>query len=102
MATPLAELEERLQALEEEMASLRELVQGYAATEHATRRLGESRANPAELQDALAAVYQKMGISGEAPGMQQLRALLAAHGVHPGDEIVRQEIATMRQQEEDE
>jgi hypothetical protein len=43
-----------------------------------------------------------MEISAEAPGIEQLRALLAAQGVHPGDEIVRREIAGMRQQEEDE
>jgi hypothetical protein len=102
VATTLAELEERLQALEAEMASLRELIQGYAPTERHTRRLREDKANPAALEVSHTAVYQKMGISGEAPGMQQLRALLAAHGVHPGDEIVRQEIAAMRQQEENE
>jgi flagellar motility protein MotE (MotC chaperone) len=101
VATTLAELEERLQALEEEMASLRERLQGLARTECQTRRR-ESGASPVEPEDSLTGLYQKMGISGEAPGMEQLRALLAAQDVHPGDEIVRQEITAMRQQEEDE
>jgi hypothetical protein len=102
MAITLTELEERLQALEAQMASLRELVRGSAPRESEARRPGESGASPTEAEHSLAVVYQQMGIGGEAPGIEQLRALLAAQGVHPGDEVIRQEIAGMRQQETDE
>jgi hypothetical protein len=106
VATSLAELEQRLQALEQEVASLRKLVQGSSLTqtpaERDTQRLLLAKANPADVEVTLTEVYQKMGISGEAPGIEKLRALLAAQGVHPGDEIVRREIAAMRAQEEEE
>jgi len=104
VATTLAELEQRLQALEEEVASLRELVLGSSPSptpaEHQAPR-NKAKGSPTELEATLQTAYQKMGISGEAPGIENLRALLVAQGVPPGDEIVRQEIAAMRQQEEE-
>jgi hypothetical protein len=106
VATTLAELEQRLQVLEEEVASLREFVKGSSPTEtpggHEARRPREAEARPTDGEVTTAAVHQRTGISGEAPGLEQLRALLAAHGVHPGDEVVRQEIAAMREQAEEE
>jgi hypothetical protein len=89
MATTLAELEQRLQVLEQEVVSLRKLIQSSLPTQ-----------TPAEREAALHDLYQRMGISGEAPGIENLRALLVAEGVLPGDEIVRQVIAAMRPDEE--
>jgi hypothetical protein len=105
VATTLAELEKRLQTLEAEVASLRkELVNGSLPAEASAGgvvRRSQAQASPAAPGASLNAIYQEMGIAGEAPGIDKLRALLAAQGVHPGDEVVRQEIAAMRDQEEE-
>jgi hypothetical protein len=42
-----------------------------------------------------------MGITGEAPGIEKLRTMLAAEGILPGDEGIRQAIAAMGDQEEE-
>jgi uncharacterized protein (DUF433 family) len=60
-----------------------------AAMQYAADVLAREESTPQEMQAA-----------EEAPGIEKLRALLTAHGVYPGDEIVRQEIAAMGQQEE--
>jgi hypothetical protein len=105
MATTLAELEQRLRALEAEVAALREeMVNGSSGTEPPALtvvRRSPSPASPRALDAGIQAVYHEMGISRAAPGIEQLRALLAAQGVLPGDEVVRQEIAAMRDQEEE-
>jgi hypothetical protein len=104
MATTIAELEQRLRKLETEVAALHEVVvNGSLPTpSSATSRAQRSQSPPSSVagEASLDAVYQEMGISGEAPGIEQLRNLLAAHGVYPGDDVVRQEIAAMRDQEE--
>jgi hypothetical protein len=94
MATTLADLEQRVQALEAEVSSLRQaLVNG------SSRTMPGAADSPEATAARLNAVFQEMGIVGEAPGIEKLRAMLAAHGIHPGDEDIRREIAGMRDQE---
>jgi ribosomal protein L29 len=104
MATTLAELEQRLHALEAEMASLRQgLANGARGANPSVppaERGGAFPAISASPNAPLDAAYRQMGISGEAPGIEQLRAQLAAQGLHPGDVAIRREIAAMRDQEE--
>jgi hypothetical protein len=107
VATTLAQLEQRVQALEAAVAALREgLANGpspVVASAPRARRTVEPPENPLVRDARLNAIFQQMGITGEAPGIEKLREMMAAHGVHAGDEAVRQEIAAMRdQQEEDE
>lgn len=97
MATTLTELEQRVQALEEQVLSLLEMIRRIS-----TAQLPEAKLREADSNLALDEIYRQMGISGEAPGIEKLRVMLAAHGVHPGDEIVRQEIAALYEQEQDE
>jgi len=92
-------LEERVKALEQEVNSLRELVarllpRGIAS---GVRVQDETNADeePADADGEMDEYYQ--ALNGEAPGIEKLRAMLVAHGVHPGDEIVRQVIADMRE-----
>jgi hypothetical protein len=97
MATTLSELEQRLQALEAEVAALRQKI---ASAGGGATQPGAAGADPAARNAELDAIYQRMGISGEAPGIEKLRAMLAAEGVLPGDEVVQQVIAAMHDDEE--
>ena len=90
MAMTLEELVRRLIALEEEVASLRARVTSPCPA-----------AIPAPIDSTTNDVHQETDLSEEAPGIEKLRAMLAAHGIHPGNEIVRQAIAAMGEQEED-
>jgi hypothetical protein len=105
VATTLTELEQRVQALEAAVASLRaELANGSgprAASVPGAVRKYPSEDDPEARNAHLEAVFDKMGITGEAPSIEKLRAMLAAEGIYPGDEGIRQHIAAMRDQEEE-
>jgi hypothetical protein len=105
VATTLTELEQRVQALEAAVASLRaELVNGSFPRAASVPGAGQGcpyEDDPEARKAYLDALFQKMGITGEAPGIEKLRAMFAAEGIHPGDEDIRQHIAAMRDQEEE-
>jgi hypothetical protein len=94
MTITLAELAQRLQALEEEVARLRERLPGSPAAEAPAVPLAPP--NP-PVDD----VHQETDIPTEAPGIEKLRAMFVAHGIYPGDERIRQAIAAMSDQDED-
>jgi hypothetical protein len=107
VATTLEELERRLQALEAAVASLREeLANGSAAPKaSAAGMLQRSQApdHSAELEAWWDSIYRRAGVvPGQEPTLEQLRARFAAESVLPGDEGIRQILAEMGYQEEEE
>ena len=90
-------LERRVNALEQELGSLRDLI----ACQSPARPTCKVTANHERANSGMNQNHLDVALAGNAPGIDGLRALLAAHGIHPGNEIVQQEIADMREQEED-
>jgi hypothetical protein len=107
VATNLEELERRVQALEAAVASLREeLANGSAAPKASAAGLLQRSQPPdesAELQAWWDSIYRRAGVTpGEEPTIEQTRARLAAEGILPRDEDVRQILAEMGYQEDEE
>jgi hypothetical protein len=100
MGTVLEKLEERIDTLEKEVAWLRRLVQSSWPNLAPRGSERESDATSDTTAHRFCdVVYPNMEASGTPPGIEKLRELLAAHGVRPGDEAVREEILGMRSQE---
>jgi hypothetical protein len=92
MVITLETLAQRLQSLEAEVAYLREQL--------TTPPRKEVQSRAADVLDSTTGGFHDEIVT-EAPGIDKLRAMLAAHGISPGDEIVCQVIDEMRTEEED-
>jgi hypothetical protein len=79
MASRLKELEARLAQLEEEVRRLRRKVEGpftdETPAERGARTIREGLASQASIDAAAEKLFQQMGITGEPPGMEKLRAM---------------------------
>jgi hypothetical protein len=79
MGTKLQELERRLAAVEAELARLREvaipLPVNATPAERGAWRERQAAATQASLDAAMKDFFAKMGVEGEPPGMEKLRAM---------------------------
>jgi hypothetical protein len=102
MAATLEDLEKRLAKLEEEVASLRQLIARpqFAETpaERGARLMWEAKANQAAFSAAVAKAFTEMGIVGEPVGVERLREMMAACGIKPEENLFSREIIAMREE----
>jgi hypothetical protein len=102
IATTLESLEQRLGALEREVARLRQLLEPRSAVEtpaeRGARLLREARASQAALSAVTAKVYAEMGITGEPVGAEKLQQMMIDAGVNPEDNSASRQIIAMREE----
>jgi hypothetical protein len=102
MATTLEDLEKRLAALEQEVASLRQLVErrpvDETPAERGARLLREASLSQPQLEAAWAKAMEKMGIHAEPSSAERLREMIAACGVKPEDNMLSRGIIEMREE----
>ena len=83
MATTLEDLARRMELLEAEVARLRKRVEGpfieETPAEHGARMLREAKAEQGALKATMDQLFEQMGIKGEAPGIEKLRAMQREH-----------------------
>jgi hypothetical protein len=102
MATSLEALEQRLAAVERELARLRDLVEGpaVAATplERGVRLMRKSRRSQAQASATWKKVMEEMGIKGEPIPAEKLHEMMAAAGLHPDGTEFSRGIIEMREE----
>jgi hypothetical protein len=100
MPVTLEDLEKRLAALEQEVASLRQRLEGPPAyetpAERGARLLREAKASQAALSAMSAEVFAKMGVTGQPVSHEQLMQMMLECGVNPEDNVLSREIIAMR------
>src|SRR6266508_148121 len=100
MPTTLDDLERRVAALEQALASLHVLVERRIADETATERgarmLREAKASHAASAAAAAKAFAEMGIPDEPVTHEQLREMWAQSGIDPEENLFSREIIAMR------
>src|SRR5689334_17956365 len=96
MGTTLEDLESRLAKLEEEVASLKQLLAprpfDETPAERGARLIREAALSQPKLAAAWAKAMQEMGIVGEPVGLEKLREMMAAGGIKPEDNALSREI----------
>jgi hypothetical protein len=102
MIVTLEGIAQRLAALEEEVARLRERVEGppvdETPAERGARLLREARAGQAALSAGWDKAMEQMGIRGEPVGAQKVREMMAADGIKPEDNEISRGIIEMREE----
>ena len=102
MPVTLEDLEKRLAALEQEVASLRQRLEGPPADEtpleRGARLWREAKASKAALSALAEKVFAEMGITGEPPGHERLMQMMLEAGVDPNDNAFSREIIAMREE----
>jgi hypothetical protein len=91
MATTLAELEQRVAALERELSSLRQILEAWTSGE----LLLEDAHGQAEAWER---VKEQMGIRGEPIGAEKLQQMMLAEGIKPEENILSRGIIEMREE----
>ena len=102
MATTLEDLEKRLSALEQAVATLGQRLEGRAAEEapadRGVRLLREARAGQAALSAGVASAFAQMGIAGAPVGAEKVQEMIAACGIKPEDNEFSRSIIEMREE----
>ena len=102
MATTLEDLEKRLARLEQEVASLRQLLARYKVeetpAERGARLIRDAELSQPQTAAAWAKALQEMGISGQPVGAEKLQEMMAACGIKPEDNALSREIIAMREE----
>jgi hypothetical protein len=102
MATTLEDLERRLSALEQAVATLGQRLQGQAVEETpagwGARLLREARAGQAALSAGVASAFAQMGIAGAPVGAEKVQEMIAACGIKPEDNEFSRGIIEMREE----
>ena len=100
MPLTLEDLEKRLAVLEQEVASLRQRLEGPPADEtpleRGARLWREAKASQPAIAAAAARAFAEMGITGEPVGHEQLMHMMLGCGVNPEDNVLSREIIAMR------
>jgi hypothetical protein len=98
MSTTIEALEQRLAAVEQELARLR--MERRPAEESPAERGARMLREAALAQPEIAAGWRKameeMGITSEPVGIEKLREMMLADGVDPNDSAFSREIIAMR------
>ncbi len=102
MSITIEELEKRLAGLETEVVQLRDCLEQLKGS---PARLGddipmiwEARANQPAISAAAAKAFEKMGITGEPIGAEELQERMRASGIKPEDNLLSREILAMREE----
>ncbi|MGH7223186.1 MAG: hypothetical protein ACRELF_08160 [Gemmataceae bacterium] len=99
MAITLQVLEQRLTALEREMADLRaEWARSADSATRGARLIRESQAQRAAVVAAWRAVCERLGIQGQPIGAKELRQRMIAAGMNPDDNSFSRELIAMREE----
>jgi hypothetical protein len=101
MALTLEDLEKRLAALEQEVASLRSRVQPPAdetSFQRGFRLMREAKASHAASAAAAARAFAKMGITAEPVGHEELMRMMLEAGINPEDNELSREIIAIREE----
>jgi hypothetical protein len=102
MPLTLEDLEKRLAALEQEVAYLRQRLEGPPADETALQRghrlWREAKASQAAISAITEKVFAEMGITGEPVSHEELRKMMLEAGVDPNDNAFSREIIAMREE----
>jgi hypothetical protein len=102
MATTLEDLEKRLTALEQEVTSLRQLVErrpiDETPAERGARLLREGKRSQAALAAGWAKAMEQMGIRGEPVGAERLQEMMLASGIKPEENAFSRGIIEMREE----
>lgn len=102
MSTTIEDLEKRVTALEQEVASWRQLFQCRAAdetpAERGARLMREAKASQPAISAAVAKAFAEMGITGEPVGPEKLQQMMIECGVRPEDNAASREIIAMREE----
>jgi hypothetical protein len=102
MPVTLEDLEKRLAALEQEVASLRRQLERRtameASAERGARLLRDAKASQPAIDAATAKVFAEMGITGDPVGHEKLRQLMLECGIDPEGNEFSREIIAMREE----
>ena len=99
MAITLQILEQRLTALEREVADLKaELARSADSATRGARLIRESQAQHASVVAAWQAVLERLGIQGQPMGAKQFRQKLVEAGMNPNDNSFSRELIAMREE----
>lgn len=101
MTTTVEQLEQRLVAVEEEVRQLRQPLEPSpleTSAERGARLWAQARREKPRLKAIMAKVLEQMGIAGEPVPPQQLRAMMAASGIKPEDNLFSRGILEMREE----
>ena len=99
MDTTLQLLEQRLTALEREVADLKaELARSANSASRGAHLVQESQAQHAAVVAAWQAVRERLGIQGQPIGAKELRQRLVAAGMNPDDNSFSRELIAMREE----
>lgn len=101
MATTIAELEQRVAALERELSSLRQLIEARLTKEipaDADADIQDFDRNHEEFAAGWARFMKEAGISGTPIGAEALRARMLASGIKPEDNAFSRGIIEMREE----
>jgi hypothetical protein len=99
--TTIEELEARVRALEEQVASLAKKVEQAPAAGHAELKSWlppHLVADQAALSAAVDRAFKKMGITGTPIGAENVQAMIAACGIKPEDNEFSRGIIEMREE----
>ena len=99
MAITLQVLEQRITALEREVADLKAaLAQSPHGVTDGARLIEEAQAQHAATVAAWQAVRERLGIQGQPLGAKQLRQRLLAAGMNPADNSGSRELIALREE----
>ncbi len=102
MPPTLEALEERMRALEQEMASLWKLMtngdEELTPAERGARILEQARRNKPAQMAAAARVFAQMGIPDDPVSPEEVQALMIASAVRPEDNLGSRGIQEMREE----
>lgn len=97
MAITLQSLEQRLSAMERDVAELKaELARSQSSADRGARLIQEAQAQHAAAIEAWQAVREHLGIQGQAMGAKQFRQSLVATGMNPDDNAFSRDLIAMR------
>jgi hypothetical protein len=99
MASTVEELEKRVEALEREVATLRErVVQQGGANQTNEQATQDSAAEHAALVAAWDKAMEEMGIRGEPVGAEKLQQMMRDAGIRPEENLFSRGIIEMREE----
>lgn len=99
MAITLRILEQRLSAMEREVAELKaELARSHGSANRGARLIQGAHAQHAAAIAAWQAVRERLGIQGQPVGAKQFRQRLVAMGMNPNGNAFSRDLIAMREE----
>jgi hypothetical protein len=102
LAATLADLEERLTAVEQALFRLQSILEPQRTEETPAQRgarlLQQARRDKGALKAAAAKAFAEMGVAGKPVPPEELRRMMAECGIRPEDNLFSRGIAEMREE----